>query len=1033
MWWGQDAIPDTAWSLRKAAAIVKLLALSRTHLLHREYLMETLWPDHDPEMAGNNLRFTLHRARKALPMPGSFLRLTADAVHLYNEALLDIDVARFVAATATARGTRHPDDYRAALALYGGELLPEDRYEAWTEPHRDHYWLTYRALRLELAARYEEQGALALAMLEVEHLLQEAPSDEEASATLMRLYRAAGQRNRALERYQRLCAALAQDDGSTPSGAVRQLYQDILHEQQATPPAVTAARMAAAHHNLPAPINRFIGRSAEIADLTRLLATARLVTLTGIGGSGKTRLAQAVAERMLDQFADGVWLVRLASHSCSTPVARQIADTLGIRLSDDVSDDVSDDGGSAEALADALRTWQVLLVLDNCEHLIDDCAMVVATLLRRCPMARVVATSREALNVMGEVIYLVPALSVPNRSAEGDVVALGAADAVRLFLDRAREQRPDFALTAENAGAITTICQRLEGIPLLIELAAGRVGVLGVAQIAARLDESLTLLQTSRRDAPDRQRTLRGVLDWSYDLLREPERQVFRALGVFRGGATLDAIETVCAAGGMGRGVVLDALAQLARKSMIRVHHQRQEARYSMAEVLRQYAREKRSAAGEGDEPRRAHARYYLALAERAEPELTGTDQGPWFAHLTREHENLRVALGWAIEHDPAVALRLAAALRRFWWSQGYLTEGIGWLERALAVGQECDPATRAAALSALGTLLVFQPSRGEAVRMLEESLTIWRALGEEKWVSRTLGNLALALSRIGDFERARAVLLEGLEIDRRREDVWDVAYSLSTLGDIAAFTGEVASAGEYYAEALTLYQDYGDTHSAIICVANLAEVARLQHDNRRAWELCIQTLEMLRAMASAENTYLTSGVMFNLAHLCANAEARLQTCLLLSISAALRERAGFILDRDGQADWEQIERATRQSLDEEAFRAEWERGQALTEHEAIAYVLDHIAPAHLPGKTEPHPPPGVLTERERQVAYLVGQGLTNREIATRLSISPRTADIHVRSILRKLRVTSRRAVAEAIAAFTPATDEQTTPPAQSE
>jgi predicted ATPase/DNA-binding XRE family transcriptional regulator len=639
--------------------------------------------------------------------------------------------------------------------------------------------------------------------------------------------------------------------------------------------------------NLPLTLTSFIGRAAELAEVRRLLGTTRLLTLTGAGGVGKTRLALAAAQTVRADYPDGVWLVELAALTDPALVTPAVAAALGVRE--------QPDRPLLTTLTAALAARRLLLALDNCEHLLAACAPLVDALLRAGPGLRVLATSREALGVPGEVAWRVPSLALPEPLAAAggaDTAALPRAEAVRLFVERARAARPDFALTHGNAAAVAEVCRRLDGIPLAIELAAARVSLLTVEQIAARLDDRFRLLTGGGRTAPSRQQTLRATSDWSHDLLTEPERALFRRLAVFAGGWTLEVAETVCSmqqAVGSGSsalpsqlptayrllpaGDVLDLLGRLVDKSLVLVDQQGGEVRYRLHETMRQYAAERLQEAGELATARRRHAAWSLALAERAEPELEGADQLAWFARLDAEHDNLRAALAWSLEENPQAGLRLAGGLWPFWRVRAHFTEGERWLDSLLARAPE-PTAPRAKAL--LGAALLSEQARTGATRarleealplcralgdrrllalalrelgfllseygpnargqaLLEEGLALARADGDERGLGASLFMLAGAAARDGDHARARALGEASLPVLRRVGDRWMLSRALSFLGIVALRAGDCARARAFWEEALPLAQEAGAPNLMAMLRVRLGWAALWQGDTVRA------------------------------------------------------------------------------------------------------------------------------------------------------------------------------------------------------
>ncbi len=568
VWVGSRAVSEGAWRLRKAANLVKLLALSPSHRLHREQVIDALWPGLGMQAASNNLRQTLHAARRTLDPDRAansrYLSLQEKQLTLCPREPLWVDVEVFEEAAATARRTRGPAAYRLAIDLYTGELLPGDRYEEWAEGRREELRRLYLALLFELGDLFEERNEPEAAVETLQRAATEEPTLEEVHAGLIRLYALSDRRTQALTQYERLREALSNRLGTEPSASTRRLYEEIaagrfpLGKPNA-PTVEEPSPLEVGKHNLPAPRTSFVGREPELRNVKRDLAMTRLLTLTGAGGCGKTRLALEVARELIGAYPDGVWLVELAPLSEGALVAHEVAGVLGMQEQPERS--------LTDALVDFLRAKRALLVLDNCEHLIDAVARLADVLLDSCLHLRVLATSRESLNVEGELNWLVPSLSAPSLLQSPKVEELAGYESVRLFVERARHRNSAFSLTSENANAVARICGRLDGIPLAIELAAARVG-LSVEQIAVRLDDSLRLLSVGSRTASPRQRTLRGTLDWSYELLSKPQRRLFDRLPVFAGGWTLQAAEAV-GAGDTQQGEVLDLLCRLVEKSLV--------------------------------------------------------------------------------------------------------------------------------------------------------------------------------------------------------------------------------------------------------------------------------------------------------------------------------------------------------------------------------------------------------------------------------------------------------------------------------
>jgi non-specific serine/threonine protein kinase len=584
-----------------------------------------------------------------------------------------------------------------------------------------------------------------------------------------------------------------------------------------------------------------VGREHECAALTDLLARTRLLTLIGTGGVGKTRLALAVAAEQVGQYPDGVWLVELAALTEERLVAQIVLETLGTR----------EEVGRAllVTLTDHLKEKRLLLVLDNCEHLVGACAALVEAVLRRCPGVQVLATSREGLAVAGEQRYRVPSLAVPNLAHLPPPERLAEAAAVALFVARAQERRPDFALSIVNARAAAEVCVRLDGIPLAIELAAARMESLGVEGIAARLDSRFRLLTGGPRTALPRQQTLRGTLEWSYDLLGEAEQAVLDRLSVFAGGWTLAAAEAVCIGDGVEAWEVLDLLASLVNKSLVQAEEVSGEVRYGLLETLRQYGQERLAAAGRAERLRDRHLAWCVALAEDAAPHLFGAEQAIYYDRLEREHDNVRAALRWARERGAVEeGLRLAGALGFFWQVCGYQGEGRGWLEGALDGGTG-GGAVHARALYVAGLLAIWQGDFRRGAVLTEESLALYRALGDESGIARTLGGLADAAEQHGDYARATFLQEESLALCRALGDRVSIANSLTQLGVVAYRRGEYEHAAALCEEIAVLCREVGDHHGIAFALIWWACTVERQGAYDRAVTMVEEALTICQAV----------------------------------------------------------------------------------------------------------------------------------------------------------------------------------------
>ncbi|MBS1860851.1 MAG: hypothetical protein JSS68_03970 [Actinobacteria bacterium] len=757
-------IPDRAWRLRKAKTLIKLLALEPERRIHAEGAAALLWPEHEGPAARNNLHQAIYAARRALDAGGldgrCLLELSSDLVYLGRDEPVRIDVVAFEAAAARARAERDPAAYRAALAAYAGELLPEDRYEDWTATRREALRELWLALGIELAEL--EAGAEPTAAIDGLHeLLIVEPLHEPAHRALMRLYAETGRRQEALAQFQELKRGLGREFADEPDDETRALYRDILTRRfggadaqapdqeapngmapmgsaadesgaawfGATPGSGAAPGFGAPREptrGLPQPLTSFVGRERELAETAALLDGTRLLTLTGAGGCGKTRLALELAHRREDDPENEVWLVELAAVGDPALVGPAVAQSLGLRLASRRAPEI--------ALAQSIGERPMLLVLDNCEHLVASVAALVEALLARCPRLTVLATSRELLRVPGELTWRVPSLSLPRLAEEpgGDGPTLERtrrAESVHLFAARAARSAPGFELDAENVDAVVALCHRLDGVPLAIELAAARVGALTPAQIVARLDDSLDLLSVGSRTAMTRQQTLRATLAWSFDLLEPAEQVLLRRLAVFAGGFGVEAVEAICAE----PGAEAEAFARFGRlldKSLVQVESDAESRRFHLLDTVRQFAAEQLGAAGEREEFERRHREWYAALAASDPTPAGDLPAGAWPALLDGERDNLRAALSTALAADPQTGLRLAVSLWGFWLMRGYLAEASRWLEGLLDAAPE-RTALRAHALLAAALISVRRGVYERTEEFSAESAAIQTELGD--------------------------------------------------------------------------------------------------------------------------------------------------------------------------------------------------------------------------------------------------------------------------------------------------------------
>jgi len=751
-------------------------------------------------------------------------------------------------------------------------------------------------------------------------------------------------------------------------------------------------------NNLPVQLTAFVGRERELAEVKQLLGTTHLLTLTGSGGTGKTRLSLETAADLLEHFVDGVWLVELAPVLDPALVVQSVATALGVR----------EQPGRPlfDVLADYLRYKQLLLILDNCEHLIEACARLAADLLQASPKLKMIASSREALGIAGEATFSVPSLSLPRvppgNTGLPTVDELAQYEAVRLFVERASGALPAFRLTDANAPVVAQICRRLDGIPLAIELAAARVKVLKVEQIAARLDDRFRLLTGGSRTALPRQQTLRALIDWSWDLLSETERALIRRLSVFVGGWTLEAAEAV---GGdpepaaldkpsgsplLPPEEVLDFLSQLVNKSLVVVDSdQEAEARYRLLESIRQYARDKLLESGEGSEVRNRHLRFYLAYAEAAQPRLRGPDMLAWLDRLDIEHDNLRAALAWAMECDPDAGLRMVGALTDFWARRTYTTEGRRWLQEALDRVAALPPVegearrarmlARAIALQGKGSVSFGQGKHAESRAACAESVALAREVGDTVVLAQGLGLLSMAAAFQGDTDAARAAADEAEAICRQNGYTWQLgivfgarsitamegggdpaearaaneqtvrlarevgnpylsAMALFGLSRVTARLGNSDEARARLEESAVLFRQMRDRHFINVTRSELGHMQRRLGNFAEAAALYHETIA---GWLELGNRAALAHELESLAIIAAAQRRPGRAARLFGAAEALREASGSSMTGLERAEYIEAITNARAQIDESGWSAAWAEGRALPLDQAVAFALE--------------------------------------------------------------------------------------------
>jgi predicted ATPase len=734
----------------------------------------------------------------------------------------------------------------------------------------------------------------------------------------------------------------------------------------------------ARRNNLPTQPTPLVGRKRELDDILAVLRSpnnVRLLTLTGPGGTGKTRLGLQAAAELTDEFEDGVFFVTLAAIADPALVAPTIARTLGLTESANQPPE--------ELLEGYLSERQTLLLLDNFEHLLESAPLLDA-LLSSAPNLKILLTSRTPLKLYGENEFPVPPLSLPDPGFLPPVDRLTHYEAVRLFVDRAKAVRPDFALREENALAVVEICRRLDGLPLAIELAAARIKLLPPRAMLDRLGDRLKLLTGGARNLPERQRTLRSAIEWSYELLEEAEKTLFRRLAVFSGGSTLETIEAVCDARGDLPIDVLDGVSSLLDNSLLRQEDGAgEEPRFVMLQTIHEYASERLAESSEAEELRRLHAEYFTALAEQAEPGLQEADQESWLERLDLEHDNIRAALSWAIRHEEVeLALRLGGALQSFWYTRGHFGEGRGWLEQALTKDQRSSKAVRIKALEGLSWLANEQGDLDRAEAIAEEGLELSVEAGIEGSVAASLRLiLGEVAERQGDHRRAQGLFEDGLKLHRQSGDRRGVAWALGGLGNLYYDLEDYEQAMQFYEEGLTLSRELGGTQphgdflislgyesllqgdyeraaalneeAAVLfrehgrkgglelALDNLGWAALLSGDHQRAKALHEESLALCRELG---NKYVASESLEGLACIAVtNGEAE-RAATLFGAAEALREAVGYHQAPRERALREPYLASARASIEQTAWEESWEKGRMMIFREALSYAVGNTA-----------------------------------------------------------------------------------------
>lgn len=960
----------------KVRALLAYLAVEGEQAHRRDALMTMLWPELPEGAARNNLRQVLMRLSQAIgnnEIAPPFLLIDRTSLQFNGASDAWLDVTEFTALLAACDSHAHRDAERCrpcaqrrrqAVDLYRGPFLADfflpdsAAFEEWALSRRE--WLNGMALSAlaHLGAFYERRGQYEQARTMARRQLELEPWREAAHRQLMRLHLLEDQRTAALAQYQQCRRILAAELGVEPDAETTALYEQIRGDTNARrteviPPAVPISRS----HRLPIQATQFVGRADELGEIVRLLRDghATLLTLTGPGGIGKSRLALQAAEEQLEGFADGVFFVSLASLSSGNQMIAAIRTVLGL---EPVSSDPE------EHLLAWLESKELLLVLDSFEHLLAG-ASLLSHMLARSPDLVLLVTSRERLGLQGEWVIAVEGLSTqPRQGDEGE-----PADALQLFVQAARRVRPRFALSAENQPEVERICQLAGGMPLAIELAAAWVRVLSCREIAEEILASIEFLTTTLRDVPERHRSLISVLEQSWQRLAPEEQAVLRRLSVFRGGFQREAAAAVVA------GATLATLAALVDKSLLRRAHS---ARFEMHEITRQFALQQLEAAGEAVAVRTQHLMTFVEMVEGAEPRLQEMSSNDATRQLDLEYDNIQAALDFALESRRVEqGLRLGGALWLYWWIRSRSAEGRRWLSEFLAHAEKVPHGVRATALRAAGGLAYYQDDLVEAEAHFAAALDHFRAAGDKLGLTRVLRNLGTVASDQGQYARAKRYLTQSLELAREIGDAQSVANTLSEIASMDYYQGKLQSALASCDESLALNRERGDQHDIAISLHNLAELCRMTGELTRSIALyeeaarlfeaigstygCAFTLYGRGELASAQGQHSEARALFQeglklfreMDHvygtglsLCGLAAVALaegepeRAARMLSVVAELIRADALVLRPPEQKRFEQVVDAVRARLGEEGFARAAAEGRRLPVAQAVAQAL---------------------------------------------------------------------------------------------
>jgi predicted ATPase/DNA-binding SARP family transcriptional activator len=990
----EDGKPVTGLASLKAEVLLVYLACQQ-RLYAREVLAELLWEDRTQSQSLANLRVVLSSLRKQL---GEYVKIERDWVGLREEAVIWLDAGEFEA-ILSLRDSKEPvslkqvEQVKSAVELYRGAFLEgvyiqgADGLTTWVEQEREHLhklmarglsWLAERSLQ---TGEYQEGIRYASRLVELD------PLREAGQRQLMRLLALDGQRGAALSQYDRFRLVLAHELGVEPEAETVQIKSQIeagsvgewVTGQDRTAGTASTGELRVHPHNLPTHLTSFIGREREKEKIKSLLAGTHLLTLTGIGGMGKTRLALQVSEELLDVFPDGVWLVELAPLRDPGLVEQLVASILGLG---------SQSGHLLiDVIIEFIREQDLLIVLDNCEHLIDTCAQLADCLLRAVPRLKILATSRIPLNISGEVIYPLLPLGLPDVVQDVSPQDLMHTEAGLLFFERATSVQTTFRITEENVSAVAEICLRLDGIPLAIELAAARLRHLSAEQIASRLEDRFLLLTGGSRTALPRQQSLRAMLDWSYDLLTGSESRLFTSLSVFTGRFSLEAVESVCCEeNDMGstdylihRTQILDLLSALVDHSLVSVQERQAEIRYIMLETVREYALEKLKTQNTLPNLRDRHMRYYVEFAQQGYP-FVRKGQPEWMKRFELEYDNLRSAMEYAISIDLEFAILFVLPLGRFCQYTARGRELTGWAKQILDLSEDRPRGkVRAMALFFAGDCAAIERNFPQAQALLEASLNMveeggdrellqivlqaltssnylrkdWKLmhyyaerhlaisleLGDNFAIGDAFWQLGESASRSGDRSQGRECYNQSLQLARHENDLNLIAFNLNSLAWLARQEGNTTVAKTYYMEQAEIRSQMGSRYFQASTWVDWGEVLLQEGDFKQALGLAKKSMVVLQSVKVKRRQIFCLKLIAGAAGLAGQDECAVR---LFGASEAAAEKQARTVDFDAIT-YDPIIAGVRQRLGEADFQRKWDEGREMTLEQAVAYAMREV------------------------------------------------------------------------------------------